>query len=86
MRYHSVGLAEWDMVGRILYCADYLEPGRRHDQERRAELAARLPRDVGGVLREVAHDRLARIVAKRWPIPEPTYRFWNSLCVTRASS
>jgi HD superfamily phosphohydrolase YqeK len=85
VRYHSVGLAEWDMVGRILYCADYLEPGRSHDPERRADLAARLPRDVTGVLREVARDRLARIVRKGWPIPEPTYRFWNSLCAPRAS-
>jgi len=25
VRYHSIGLAEWDMVGRILYAADYLE-------------------------------------------------------------
>jgi HD superfamily phosphohydrolase YqeK len=86
VRYHSVGLAEWDMVGRILYCADYLEPGRTHDQERRAELAARLPKDVTGVLREVARDRLARIIRKGWPIPEPTYRFWNSLCASRGSS
>jgi HD superfamily phosphohydrolase YqeK len=86
VRYHSIGLAEWDMVGRILYCADYLEPGRTHDQEFRAELAARLPKDVTGVLREVARARLARIVRKGWPIPEPTYRFWNSLCVSRASS
>ena len=85
VRYHSVGLAEWDMVGRILYCADYLEPGRGHDQERRAGLAERLPKDVSGVLREVARDRLAWIVRKNWPIPEPTYRFWNSLCVPRAS-
>ena len=43
VRYHSVGLAEWDMVGRMLYCADYLEPGREFDRERRAELAERLP-------------------------------------------
>jgi HD superfamily phosphohydrolase YqeK len=85
VRYHSVGLAEWDMVGRILYCADYLEPGRTHDRERRASLADRLPRDLGGVLREVARDRLARIVSQGWPIPEPTYRFWNSLCASRGS-
>jgi HD superfamily phosphohydrolase YqeK len=79
VRYHSIGLAEWDMVGRMLYCADYLEPGRTFDQERRAELAERLPRDVSGVLREVARARLRRIVERGWPIPEPTYRFWNSL-------
>jgi HD superfamily phosphohydrolase YqeK len=79
VRYHSTGLAEWDMVGRILYCADFLEPGRSFEQERRAELAARLPRDVTGVLREVARSRVTRLVEKGWPIPEPTYRFWNSL-------
>ncbi len=79
VRYHSVGLAEWDMVGRMLYCADYLEPGRPFDRERRAELAAQLPEDPSGVLREVAKARVARIISKQWPIPEPTWRFWNSL-------
>lgn len=79
VRYHSVGLAEWDMVGRMLYCADYLEPGRDFAREERAELAARLPNDPDGVLREVVKARVARLIAKRWPIPEPTYRFWNSL-------
>ena len=79
VRYHSVGLAEWDMVGRILYCADYLEPGRDHDTERRAELAARLPTDLRGVLREVTRDRLAHAIRKGWHVPEPTLRLWNSL-------
>ena len=79
VRYHSVGLAEWDMVGRILYCADYLEPGRASERERRAELARRLPEDPAGVLREVAQMRLSRLVTSGWPIPEPTVRFWNSL-------
>jgi HD superfamily phosphohydrolase YqeK len=79
VRYHSLGLAEWDMVGRILYCADYLEPGRAFDQERRAELAERLPSDPGGVLREVARARLLYVVKSGWPLLDPTVRFWNSL-------
>ncbi len=79
VRYHSIGLAEWDMVGRVLYCADYLEPGRTFDQPRRAELAEKFPRDVSGVLREVARIRVRRLVESGWTIPEPTYRFWNSL-------
>jgi HD superfamily phosphohydrolase YqeK len=79
VRYHSVGLAEWDMVGRVLYAADYLEPGRPFDPDRRAELARRFPADSRGVLREVARQRLAHIVASGWPLPEPTVRFWNSL-------
>jgi HD superfamily phosphohydrolase YqeK len=79
VRYHSVGLAEWDMVGRILYCADFLEPGRDFDRERRAALAQRLPTDSAGVLREVARLRLQHQVKSAWPFLEPTVRFWNSL-------
>jgi HD superfamily phosphohydrolase YqeK len=85
VRYHSMGLAEWDMVGRVLYCADFLEPGRGFDQSGRAELAGRFPRDPTGVLREVARSRVARLVQSGWPLPDPTVRFWNSL-FSRAGS
>jgi HD superfamily phosphohydrolase YqeK len=86
VRYHSLGLAEWDMVGRIVYCADYLDPGRAFHKAQRAELAERLPDDPGGVLREVARSRLTHIVQSGWPVLEPTVRFWNSLAATGASS
>lgn len=79
VRYHSLGLAEWDMVGRVLYAADFLEPGRPFEREARAELARRFPTDSTAVLREIARRRLANIVASGWPLPEPTVRFWNSL-------
>jgi 2-amino-4-hydroxy-6-hydroxymethyldihydropteridine diphosphokinase len=74
-----MGLAEWDMVGRALYCADFLEPGRKQHTEERAALATRFPRDAAGVLREVAQVRITHAVASGWPLPEPTVRFWNSL-------
>jgi HD superfamily phosphohydrolase YqeK len=86
VHYHSLGLAEWDMVGRILYCADYLDPGRPFDREVRAQLAERLPEDPTGVLREVARFRLLHIVRSGWPILEPTARFWNSLVGSGAGS
>lgn len=79
VRYHSMGLAEWDMVGRVLYCADYLEPGRPYDRETRAELTKRFPRDPSGVLREVARARISHAVLSGWALPDPTVRFWNSL-------
>ena len=85
VRYHSLGLAEWDMVGRVLYAADFLEPGRLLEQETRADLARRFPKDPSGVLREIARRRLTHIVASGWALPEPTVRFWNSL-VTPSSS
>ncbi len=81
VRYHSLGLAEWDMVGRVLYCADYLEPGRTFDVAARAELAALFPRDVPGVIRAVARARLSHLARSGWPLPEPMVRFWNSLSV-----
>jgi HD superfamily phosphohydrolase YqeK len=86
VRYHSLGLAEWDMVGRILYCADYLDPGRPFDRERRAKLAADLPLNPGAVLREVARTRLLDLIQSGWPVLEPTHRFWNSLVATGAGS
>jgi HD superfamily phosphohydrolase YqeK len=86
VRYHSLGLAEWDMVGRILYCADYLDPGRPFDRERRADLAADLPLNPGAVLRAVARARLLHLIQSGWPVLEPTHRFWNSLVATGAGS
>jgi len=84
VRYHSVGLAEWDMVGRTLYAADFLEPGREFDRPARVELARRFPEDASGVLREVARRRLTHTVASGWPLLEPTWRFWNSLVAASA--
>jgi HD superfamily phosphohydrolase YqeK len=86
VRYHSLGLAEWDMVGRILYCADYLDPGRPFKRKERAELAQRLPQNPAAVVREVARARLLHLVESGWPVLEPTYRFWNSLVATGESS
>ncbi len=86
VRFHSIGLAEWDMTGRVLYCADYLEPGRTHDQEERAALATAFPTDPRGVVRQVAERRMVHLIRSGWPIPEPTYRFWNSLASAPSSS
>jgi HD superfamily phosphohydrolase YqeK len=82
VRYHSVGFALWDMVGRALYCADFLEPGRRFDRDERAELARRFPVAPAEVLLEVARRRILHIVRSGWTLPEPTVHFWNSLTAT----
>lgn len=83
VRYHSVGWPGWNFVGRMLYCADFLEPGRRFDAEARAELAARFPDDPEGVVLETARRRLLHAVRSGWAIPEASYRFWNSLAARR---
>ncbi|OLC45740.1 MAG: hypothetical protein AUH68_03895 [Gemmatimonadetes bacterium 13_1_40CM_4_69_5] len=43
VRYHSIGYPRWDDVGRMLYLADFLDPGRAFDQNERHDLAERVP-------------------------------------------
>ena len=79
VRYHSIGYAGWDDAGRMLYLADYLEPGRKHDVAERSALRARVPRERDAVLREVARRRVERTVHSGWPLPPETVAFWNAL-------
>jgi 2-amino-4-hydroxy-6-hydroxymethyldihydropteridine diphosphokinase len=59
IRYHSIGWKKWERVGKALYMADYLEPGRTFDMERRALLALRVPRDFEGIFRDVVTTRMS---------------------------
>jgi HD superfamily phosphohydrolase YqeK len=85
VRYHSVGWAGWELAGWVLYCGDFLEPGRTFRREWRAEQARRFPDDPRGVLRVVATERLTHIVGSGWRLVEPTVSFWNSLVDASAS-
>lgn len=79
VRYHSVGYAGWDAVGRMLYLADYLEPGRDFEQDERQALAARVPRDPDGVLRAIAARRLHWVLEDGRRLVKETVDFWNAL-------
>jgi HD superfamily phosphohydrolase YqeK len=79
VRYHTIGYAGWDEVGRMLYLADFLEPGRDFDPDGRRALAARVPRERDAVLREVARRRIGWVLKSGWPLPPETVGFWNAL-------
>ncbi len=79
VRYHSIGYAGWDDVGRMLYLADYLEPGRDFQREGRKALAARVPQDTGGVLRLVAAQRLRWVIESGQRLLTESVEFWNAL-------
>jgi len=79
VRYHTVGHAGWDDVGRMLYLADFLDPGRDFDPDGRRALAARVPADRDAVLREVARRRIEWVVRSGWPLHPDTVAFWNDL-------
>lgn len=79
VRYHSVGYAGWDAVGRMLYLADYLEPGREFEQDERKQLAARVPADPDAVLCLIAARRLHWVLEDRRRLVKETVEFWNAL-------
>jgi len=79
VRFHTVGSPAWDDVGRMLYLADFLEPGRDFASAERAELARRVPTERDAVLREVARRRMEWTLRSGWPLPNETVGFWNSL-------
>ena len=79
VRWHTIGRVEWGALGRALYCADYLEPGRKFHRELRGELAAAFPAEPERVLREVASWRRHFAVEEGWQVPAATLRFWESL-------
>ena len=79
IRYHSVGYAGWDDVGKMLYLADYLEPGRRGRRKERAKLAKRVPHERDEVLREVVAQQMQEQLRRSRRINPLTLEFWNSL-------
>lgn len=79
VRWHSVGCAEWKMTGKALYCADFLDPGRKFDRPVRAALAKRFPKYPDAVFRDVVTRRVQWTERSGWPLLEPTRRLWNSL-------
>ncbi|HEU4885963.1 MAG TPA: HD domain-containing protein [Longimicrobium sp.] len=61
IRYHTLGSARFGRLGRALYLADFLEPGRRYEPEWTAALRARMPHEFDDVLREVVEARVRHV-------------------------
>jgi hypothetical protein len=59
--------------------ADFLEPGRQFDREKRARLAARVPDDFDGTFRDVVQMRLGEKVASGEKLHPETAALWESV-------
>ena len=79
VRFHSVGSTTWGQLGRMLYMADYLEPGRRFRRAQRARLAGDVPAAPERVLLTVATFRLQRAIEKRHRLQQEGIDFWNAI-------
>ena len=79
VRWHTVGCRAWHSTGRALYMADFLEPGRPFARADRAYLAARVPTDFAGTLRQVVRQRIEWILREGHELPSQTVAFWNEV-------
>jgi len=86
VRYHSLGYARWDDAGRMLYLADYLEPGRTYERSTLDALSARVPAEPLAVLRDVAALRIGWRLKEGGLIARETWEFWNTLVAAGSSS
>lgn len=82
--WHTVGDPRFGPLGRALYVADFLEPGRSYVPEWRAELRSRMPAALNDVTFEVARARLGRGLDRGAPLQTRTVSFWNRLVEERA--
>ena len=78
LRYHTLGWAGFGRLGKALYLADFLAPGRDFEREWRASLAARMPAEMDEVLVEVLGARIRNLVDRRRPVSPETAAFWSA--------
>jgi 2-amino-4-hydroxy-6-hydroxymethyldihydropteridine diphosphokinase len=69
----------WGRVGRALYMADYLEPGRKFARGDRAFLAAHAAHDFDGVFRQVVRQRLEWTLREGKGLHASTVAMWNAV-------
>jgi nicotinate-nucleotide adenylyltransferase len=79
VRFHSFGFARWDEAGRMLYLADYLEPGRPYERAMLDAWIERAGAEPATVLREVAALRIAWRLKNGGRLAQETWEFWNSI-------
>ncbi len=77
VRFHTVGCATWGRLGRALYMADYLEPGRKFSRADRAYLAAQVPHDFDATFRQVLRARLEWSLREGMRLYPDAVSLWN---------
>ncbi len=82
VRWHTLGSRKFGLLGKALYAADFVEPGRPERRCWRDGLRERAPRHVDQVLAEIAASRIDYLLRMERPVHPRTVRFWNSLVAT----
>ena len=79
IRHHTVGSCAWGRLGRALYMADYLEPGRKFSRADRAYLARQVPHDFENTFRQVVRARLEWSLREGMRLFPETVQLWNAV-------
>lgn len=79
VRWHTVGHGRWARVGRALFMADFLEPGRNFLRADRAFLAEHLVHDFDGVFRQVVRMRLEWTLREGKALFPESVDLWNAV-------
>lgn len=79
IRFHTVGSAQWGRLGRALYMADYLEPGRKFSRADRAFLAEQVPHDFDTTFRQVLRARLEWSLREGMRLYPQAVSLWNAV-------
>ncbi|MDP9349841.1 MAG: HD domain-containing protein [Gemmatimonadota bacterium] len=79
VRYHTLGHPSLGRLGKALYLADFLEPGRDFEVEWRAALRARMPEALDEVAVEVVAARIRYLLEGRKPVRPETAAYWTAL-------
>ena len=79
VRWHTLGSKKFGRLGKALFAADSLEPGRAGNRKWRERLRARASRDLDRVATEIVRNRIDYHVRAELPVHPRTIGFWNSL-------
>ena len=77
IRWHTVGSATWGRLGRALFMADFLEPGRNFMRADRAYLASHVADDFDGTFRQVLRTRIDHALREGHTLFPETVALWN---------
>lgn len=76
--YHTTGRPDMSLLEKIIYIADYIEPGRKH-AENLPQIRRLAYRDLDAALRNILSDSLTYLAAKGGhidPMTQKTYDFY----------
>jgi len=79
IQYHTIGSRHLTTIGRALYAADFLEPGRSGKKKWRAGLRERVPGELDDVVLEILQYRIEKQIERLRPVRPETMGMWNAM-------